>query len=1283
MRSNQMEYCNNNYKIFLKRISTCFFLLLVATIISFHASAITVNVTSDSDRKNASAPKMFKIYVSNTDNVTRDNVIVTASVPASMRFYRNASRPLSTNCNSSCGSGSSPQWELGNIAAGQSKIIHAYYFIESDATEDLLTHSTSVTYDGISSAIVKEYELSIDFSASAAISVAAKSQQVLAGGNIEFELSYGNIGDSGWVSTELSASLPAGTTFVSASDGGTVVGNDIVWSAGVSNAGTSGKRFYTVKANNSASVATLYESKVTVGNNGTELASANESVVVKADANLTLDVTITGDTRTSNQYSYYRYVVANKGGVSLTDVTLNVLIGAGSEFSQYETLPNLSGCSSNCDAYEWANLNIGQLDAGESRVLVVQVYSRNPVDGAPLISYAMVTESSGNYTVGAKPTVLYDSSDNLMLSMTSNKQVVDAGEVHRYELSYGNISGSAVQNLELEMALPEDVTFVEASDGGSLADGVVTWPLGTLNTGNSGKRYVTVAASDALGDGNVLVSEALLNTGGPSLVRASESVVIKSGVDLTLDVTITGDTRTPSQYSYYRYVVANKGGLSLTDVTLNVLIGAGSEFSPYETLPNLSGCSSNCDSYEVATLAIGQLDAGESRVLLVQVYSDNPVDGAPLISHAMVTESSGNYSVGAKPTVLYDSSDNLMLSMTSNKQVVDAGEVHRYELSYGNISGSAVQNIELEMALPEDVTFVEASDGGSLADGVVTWPLGTLNSGNNGKRYVTVAASDALGDGNVLVSDALLNTGGPSLVRASESVVIKSGVDLTLDVTITGDFRPNTDYVYYRYVVANKGSVSFTDVKLNVLGGAGSEFSPSKALPNLSGCSSNCDPYEVATLTIGQLDAGESRVLLVPVYSKNPVAGAPWITHVSVTENSGSFTLGTKPTASYGVLGVTNNPQLVVEADTFLVAPNQEQTFSLNLGNVTGAALNNSLLSVTIPDGYQFVSASGLKVIKGKQIFWPIGNLGNNIWVNETVVLRVEPGISDAEVLVLEGELRNGDDNELVARSSVSSVVQSALGLTLDVTGGFVSPLSAGDTINMGLNIINNDNVQLADIDLNVMVPITTSANEASAGADGCSGSTCEVFEWANWDIGNLDASQSSVNSITPQLLTGNNGPANGSILTANIIVTQGSLPKSDIALIRSWGVGAEFEVNTNHDSDGDLIPDWWEMTYGLNRLLVTDALLDGDDDQLSNVEEYQAGTDPTNEDSDGDGINDGSDESPLVFDTTVPRAPSIISIEVEDSALLVNFLPGYDGGSSILDYTVTCGDTSDTSTQS
>lgn len=58
-------------------------------------------------------------------------------------------------------------------------------------------------------------------------------------------------------------------------------------------------------------------------------------------------------------------------------------------------------------------------------------------------------------------------------------------------------------------------------------------------------------------------------------------------------------------------------------------------------------------------------------------------------------------------------------------------------------------------------------------------------------------------------------------------------------------------------------------------------------------------------------------------------------------------------------------------------------------------------------------------------------------------------------------------------------------------------------------------------------------------------------------------------------------------------------------------------------DSDGDGIPDAIELQNGLNPHDPTDALLDADNDGLSNLEEYRLGTNIRNPDTDGDGIPD------------------------------------------------------------
>ncbi len=82
------------------------------------------------------------------------------------------------------------------------------------------------------------------------------------------------------------------------------------------------------------------------------------------------------------------------------------------------------------------------------------------------------------------------------------------------------------------------------------------------------------------------------------------------------------------------------------------------------------------------------------------------------------------------------------------------------------------------------------------------------------------------------------------------------------------------------------------------------------------------------------------------------------------------------------------------------------------------------------------------------------------------------------------------------------------------------------------------------------------------------------------------------------------------------------ALTSADVAALAS----ADNALAVIDDADSDGLPDAWERKFGLDPDNAGDAALDGDNDLLTNLQEFAAGTNPSLQDTDGDSLNDGAE---------------------------------------------------------
>jgi uncharacterized repeat protein (TIGR01451 family) len=974
---------------------------------------------------------------------------------------------------------------------------------------------------------------------------------VVPGETLTYQLHYANKNASGSLANVLlSVPVPPGTSFVSASDGGGLNGGNVEWALGSLAAGVSGARSFSVAVGAGLGAGSRLDANATL-TGGLPLRSARAVARTRVQLVPELDIRILPglDPIDSGQRQTTTVVVSNHSATNSGGVTITLRLPDWIETFAENALVGLSNCDRGADANacepgEQILWSLGTLAVGEARHLVLPPLIRSdglaPVDGELVSLHAIASDSANRYATVQRSFAIGPPPD-LTLALEPDRPLALPGDTVYYRIRYGNQSPTSSPSTVLEAVLPPGVSFVSATGGGTASGDRVSWSLGTLAPGESGERTLAVAVSSGAGNGQAIELRGRISNAVSPLdeARGSSHVRVLSTNELDVALEFSADPIAPGEQFTASVTVSNPSAIASGGVTINLVLPDGIEPFSESALVGLSNCDRGasavlCEPGETILWAFGTIGAGQSRIgtFTTRVSSGgaSPPSGALLRFEAIALDS-GNRGARANASLPVDDDGKLTLAVSDDRDPVAPGDRIHYRLDFGNraVAGTA-PGVALELTLPVGTSFVEASDGGLLVGDTVTWTPGDLAAGASRSVSLTVDAGVGLASGTLLAARArLFDTSAPA---ARTSTVALTRVNATRELQTTLELNPDPAAPGERFMllatVSNPSSTTSGGVTINLVLPDWIEPFSEGLVIGLSNCdrgldATMCEPGESVLWSFGTVGIGESRSgeLSARVASG---ASAPAPGELLRFEAIG-LDSGNRTSVMNRSLPIEANDRLTLAIDDEFepTAPGSDLTYRLTFANTAlGATSPATTLSMPIPVGTTFVSASGGGTLNADRVDWNIGLL-RDLPGEVTLTVHVDPTVPSGTLLRASAQIANGAVPIARARAEASTRVESATGLRLEIAAAptVVGPnqVIALTFTTTNVSALNSGGVVLSVRLPEYVVPFLEAAFPGCNCDRGASATTCEPGEDIFWSLGTVGAAQTVVRSGSLQLV--------------------------------------------------------------------------------------------------------------------------------------------------------------------
>ncbi len=557
-----------------------------------------------------------------------------------------------------------------------------------------------------------------------------------------FTLIATNNGPSDAVAVAISDPVPAGSSFVSADGGCTLLAGAVSCAVGTLTPGATATFHVTLRATAPGSIDNTATVSTTTPDSDATNDSASASVIVNPTADLAATKTAPATANVGDTITY-TIGATNNGPDTAAAVQLSDTLPAGVQFVSAAAPCALATGTVTCAVGSLAN------GASVTRTITVQVLvaaTSTTVVNTSTVSTTTHDPEATNDSATASTVIAADADVRLTKSAAPAAIIRDGTST--FTLTATNGGPSTAQAVQVVDTLPAGLQFVSADAGCTNAAGVVTCLIGTLNNGVSATRSVTVKGiTNGIWTNSAVVSTTTHDR-DPSNDTATAPVSVGPRAELTLTKTAPATVAAGGDVTW-TLSVANAGPDDAHAVTITDTLPAGVTFSSAD-----SPCT---HAAGVVTCPVGTLAVGAAVTLHITANAPAALADRDLVNQATVTETEGD----ANPA------DNTAGATTRVGPLADVKVVKQgppsapaastitWTVIATNAGPSVATNVTISDPLPPGATLVSVTpDQGSCTTAQpITCNLGTLPVGAS--TQVAVRASTPASAANTSLVNAV------------------------------------------------------------------------------------------------------------------------------------------------------------------------------------------------------------------------------------------------------------------------------------------------------------------------------------------------------------------------------------------------------------------------------------------------------------------------------------------------------------------------------------------------